>query len=78
MSEQLLREQGEEVLRIGWGCPLEGPIERISTGFGAELLGYLNYFLPIAEMAGILTAWVLAIGAYYAASVVLRWARAIS
>jgi hypothetical protein len=63
---------------IGWGCPLHGPIMSISSTFGGEMLGYINYFLPIAEMAAITATWVVSIGAYYAISIVLRWAKAIS
>jgi hypothetical protein len=70
--------QGQEILRIGWGCPLHGPIQGITGGIGWEVLGYINYFLPISEFATILTGWVIAIGAYYLASIVLRWIKAIS
>jgi hypothetical protein len=76
--EDIFVNQSQEALRIGWGCPLEGPISRVSSGFGNELLGYVNYFLPIAEMAAILSVWVIAIGAYYVASIAMRWIKAIS
>jgi hypothetical protein len=72
------QEHGEQALQVGWGCPLEGPISGIRAAFGSELLGYVNYFIPIAEMAAILSVWVVAIAAYYVASVALRWAKAIS
>ena len=70
--------QGNEVLQIGWGCPIDSHIHNISEGFGSELLGYINYFIPLSEMVGISTAWLIAIGAYYMASVVMRWIKAIS
>ena len=70
--------QGQEMLRIGWGCPLHAPIQGITGGMGWEMLGYINYFLPLAEFSTILTGWVMAIGAYYVASTVLRWIKAIS
>jgi hypothetical protein len=69
---------GHEAMRIGWGCPLIAPIEAIRGGVGSEVLGYINYFLPLAEMTAILSAWVIAIGAYYTASIVMRWLKAIS
>jgi len=71
-------DTGNEVLRIGWGCPLDAPIRSIPGSIGGEALGYINYFLPIAELSMILTGWVVAVGAYYLASVVLRWIKAIS
>jgi len=70
--------QGQEIIRIGWGCPLNAPIQNISVGIGGDILGYINYFLPLAEFSAILGGWVLAIGAYYMASIVLRWIKAIS
>ena len=76
--EEALLEHSHDVLRIGWGCPLEAPIRAVGNVFGSELMGYINYFLPISEMAAILSLWVIAIGAYYVASVALRWVKAIS
>ena len=69
---------GQQALAIGWGCPLHAPIQGIAAGMGVEVLGYINYFLPISELAAILVVWLVAIGAYYMASVVLRWIKAVS
>jgi hypothetical protein len=70
--------QGTEIIRVGWGCPLHAPIQNISAGIGGDLLGYINYFLPLAEFSGILGGWLIAIGAYYMGSIVFRWVKAIS
>jgi hypothetical protein len=70
--------EGYEALSIGWGCPLEAPIQSLAGGFGSELLGYINYFLPITEISLILSTWLIAIGLYYVASIVMRWVKAIS
>lgn len=40
-------------------------------------VGYINYFVPIAEMLIVLEAWCLAIGVYYIIQIVLRWLKAI-
>jgi len=69
---------GNEILNIGWGCPIQPHIDTFATGFGSKILGYINYFLPLSEMVGITTAWLIAIGMYYIASVVMRWIKAIS
>jgi len=71
-------QQGQEAIEIGWGCPLHGPIQNISSGVGNQVLGWVNYFLPISEMAAMLVAWTIAIGLYYAGSVVLRWLKVVS
>jgi len=71
-------ESANQALRVGWGCPLVNPINNITQGISSEILGYINYFVPLAEFTAILSLWVLAIGAYYIASIVLRWIKAVS
>jgi len=70
-------EEGYQQLQVGWGCPLEAPINSLTNNLSG-ILGYINFFLPISELAGILTAWLIAIGCYYIASIVLRWVKAVS
>lgn len=43
-----------------------------------EQLGWLNWFVPVGGMLGILGAWLIAVGGFYALSIVLRWIKAIS
>ena len=71
-------DTGNEMIRIGWGCPLDAPIRGISNGISGEMLSYINYFVPLSEFSSILAVWVVAVGAYYMASVVLRWIKAVS
>jgi len=78
LNEQDLLDAGQQSLVIGWGCPLETPISNVREMFGSELLGYINFFLPISEMVSIMAIWLISIAAYYVASVVLRWVKAIS
>lgn len=42
-----------------------------------EILGYVNYFVPIAAMLAIGTGWLAAIGIYYLYQTILRWAKTI-
>lgn len=42
-----------------------------------EFLKALNWVIPIATFISIGTAWLTAIGIYYAWSIVLRWIKAI-
>lgn len=42
-----------------------------------EIIGYVNYFVPIAAMLAIGTAWITAIGVYYLYQTILRWAKTI-
>lgn len=40
-------------------------------------LAYLNWFVPVSEIAIVLTAWGVAIGIFYLYSIILRWIKAI-
>lgn len=43
----------------------------------SEVMGYVNYFIPVSSFLGILTAWLAAIAVYYISLVVLRWVKVI-
>lgn len=43
----------------------------------SKYVGYINYFVPVANILIILEAWCLAIGVYYIVQIVLRWVKAI-
>ena len=42
-----------------------------------EILGYVNYFVPIQAMVNIALAWTGAIAIFYVYQAILRWANAI-
>jgi hypothetical protein len=66
------------ILSILPDSPFAAPIEMISATVGSEILGYVNYFIPISEMVAILFTWLGAILIYYSVTIVMRWAKAIS
>ena len=41
-------------------------------------IGWLNWFLPISDMIGLLLAWVTAYGVYLLIRAVLRWIKIVS
>ena len=45
----------------------------------AELpfLGYLNWIIPLSDFLGVLSVWGTAVGIFYIASILLRFAKAI-
>lgn len=47
------------------------------TGQIAELLGMVNWFVPIYTFVGILEGWLVCVAVYYVYQIVLRWLRAI-
>lgn len=42
-----------------------------------QILGYVNYFVPVGAMLAIATGWLTAIGIYYLYQTILRWAKTI-
>ena len=42
-----------------------------------QILGYVNYFVPISAMLTIGSAWLVSIGVYYLWQTTLRWAKTI-
>lgn len=42
-----------------------------------QILGYVNYFVPITAMLAIGMSWLTAIGIYYLYQTILRWAKTI-
>lgn len=49
----------------------------VNSSVISPYLGYINYFVPVAEILAILEAWCVAIGTYYIIQIVLRWVKAI-
>lgn len=43
----------------------------------SEILGFLNWFIPIDTMISMTEAWLTAIGIYYVLQAILRWAKII-
>lgn len=47
------------------------------TGQVSEILGMVNWFVPIYSFVGLLEGWLLCIGIYYVYQIALRWLNAI-
>lgn len=42
-----------------------------------RVMGYVNFFIPIYTMIGLVEAWLTAIVIYYVVSVILRWLKVV-
>lgn len=42
-----------------------------------EAMGYLNFFIPVYTIVGMLESWLVAILVYYFLQIILRWVKAI-
>lgn len=56
--------------------PFQSYFETFSLEYG-DILGYINYFLPISTFLVILCLWLTAVAVYYAWSVLARWVKLI-
>lgn len=64
---------------IAWVIDLlpDSPFQFDVPPFIQELLGYINYFIPIGFMVKILLAWTACIAVWYVVQVAARWAKVI-
>lgn len=61
---------------LTWLLP-QSPFSGLQLIIDSDILGYINYFVPIAEMVNIGMAWLTAIALWYVYAIVLRWVKAI-
>lgn len=74
---QLLLDAIGTVLGFLIGLLPKSPFKWIQgTGF-EELLGQINYFIPISDFVSMLELWLVAVGVYYLYSIWARWVKAI-
>lgn len=48
-----------------------------ATGRIAEILGFVNWFVPIYAFVGIFEGWLVCVAIYYVYQIGLRWVKAI-
>lgn len=44
---------------------------------GLEYLSWLNWFVPIGPILGVLSAWLTVVAAFYLYSIILRWVKVL-
>lgn len=74
---QLLLDAVCVVLNAACSLFPTSPFSFIANSEFGELIGKINYFIPICEFVAIAEAWLVAVGLYYAVSLVARWVKAI-
>lgn len=42
-----------------------------------QVMGYINYFIPVGKMIAVFSAWLIAVAIYYSVSAVLRMVKAV-
>lgn len=54
--------------------PFSGVIEYLDN---LPALGFLNWFIPVGWIVNTMSAWLVAIAAYYALQIILRWVKVV-
>ena len=74
----LIRGLGEVLQFILFLLP-DSPFQKFILGNDVvkKYVGFVNYFVPVAEMLLIFSAWCTAIAVYYIYQIVLRWIKMI-
>lgn len=58
--------------------PFSGTLDSLAANTQVrQMLGMVNWFIPIYLFVPILTAWLAGVAVYYVYQIVLRWLRAI-
>lgn len=64
----------DSILQLLPKDPFQPYIQSIANSRG---IGWLNWFIPVAAIENIVTAWLLAIALYYVYMLIMRWAKLI-
>lgn len=55
----------------------KSPFQFESAAEFRQLMGYINYFIPIGAMVNVMVTWLSCIALWYVSMTVLRWIKAI-
>lgn len=65
------------IINVFPASPIQPLIASLRSSAVAELLGFVNWFVPIGTMLGILSGWLACVAAYYVYQILLRWIRVV-
>ena len=66
-----------QVIELFPASPLQPLISSLANSGIADWLGYVNWFIPVGTMLGILATWLTCIAAYYVYQIIMRWIKVI-
>lgn len=68
---------GLRIISIFPASPMQPLIASLRNSGVDEVLAYVNWFVPVGTMLGVLTGWLACIAAYYVYQIILRWIKVI-
>lgn len=57
--------------------PIRPYIYAFNNSVVHQYLCYVNYIIPVSEMIGILSLWIVGVSVYYIYQIILRWIKVI-
>ena len=65
---------GDMILSLLPDSPFQSALSGISQNSAiSDILGYVNYVLPISEALAVMSVWLVAIGVFYSYQCLMRW-----
>lgn len=55
----------------------DSPFKLLDYTPAAEIMPYVNYFIPVDVILDVMAAWLACISVYYTYSIILRWTKAL-
>ena len=65
------------IISVFPASPIQPLLASLRSSAVSELLGFVNWFVPIGTMLGILSGWLACVAAYYVYQILLRWIRVV-
>lgn len=60
-------------------CPFPDIIGSVQGAIGAtQGLAWLNWFVPVGGLLGLMAVWLVSLGLYYGISILLRWLKVVN
>lgn len=65
------------IISVFPASPIQPLLASLRSSAVSEILGFVNWFVPVGTMLGILSGWLACVAAYYVYQILLRWIRVV-
>lgn len=65
------------IIQLFPASPIQPLIATLSTPAVLEVLSFVNWFVPVGTMLGVLSGWLACVAAYYVYQILLRWIKVV-
>ena len=65
------------IIQLFPASPIQPLIATLSTPAVLEVLAFVNWFVPVGTMLGVLSGWLACVAAYYVYQILLRWIKVV-